>query len=264
MKHRDDGFFLPENASKARVREAENARKNRGEIVKAFSQGQVTRRDLVKMGLITTGGLLMPIHGLNPFVSSAYASIPTGAPPSPLFGALPFTQPCRVSICCLAAQVGRQGGLNPAADRCRPTRHSRRSTRFWVEAFGPIEGRPPGAIWAHQQFTQFPPQMAIEATQAPAQTNTVYNPGVPSSLNSGIDPTTADSAEVPPEHADAGSAVGVDFQRNDSTQTGHGQYGEPILFRHHNGLPVDVTQNGGFGRNTISHPRAQRPSRSGE
>src|SRR5919112_2562267 len=31
-----------------------------------------------------------------------------------------------------------------------------------------------------------------------------------------------------------------------------GRYGEPILFRHHNGLPVDVTQNGGFGRHTLS------------
>ena len=31
-----------------------------------------------------------------------------------------------------------------------------------------------------------------------------------------------------------------------------GRYGEPILFRHHNRLPVDVTQNNGFGRHTIS------------
>ena len=30
------------------------------------------------------------------------------------------------------------------------------------------------------------------------------------------------------------------------------RYGEAILFRHHNRLPVNVTQNGGFGRNTIS------------
>ena len=92
MNYREDGFFLPENASKARIREAENARRNRAEIVKAHSQGQVSRRDLMKWGLITTGGLLAPIHGLNPFVSSAYGSIPTGANPSPLFGAQPFTQ----------------------------------------------------------------------------------------------------------------------------------------------------------------------------
>ena len=50
MNHREDGFFLPENASKARIREAENARRNRAEILKAHSQGQVSRRDLIKMG----------------------------------------------------------------------------------------------------------------------------------------------------------------------------------------------------------------------
>ena len=74
MSHNDEGFFLSEKSSKARLREAENARKNRAEIVKAFSQGKVTRRELVKWGLITAGGALAPIHGLNPFVSSAYAS----------------------------------------------------------------------------------------------------------------------------------------------------------------------------------------------
>jgi len=31
-----------------------------------------------------------------------------------------------------------------------------------------------------------------------------------------------------------------------------GRYGEPILFRHHNRHPADVSQNGGFGRHTIS------------
>jgi hypothetical protein len=74
MNHRQDGFFLPENASRVRQREAENARKNRLEIVKAHSQGQISRRDLVKLGLITTGGMLAPIHGLNPFVNSAYSA----------------------------------------------------------------------------------------------------------------------------------------------------------------------------------------------
>src|SRR5690242_2260808 len=92
--HLEYDFFLRQ-ASSARIREAENARRNRAEIVKAFSHGQVTRRDLIKWGLITTGGLLAPIHGLSPFTQSVYAdsNIPTGAPPSPLFGVQPFTQP---------------------------------------------------------------------------------------------------------------------------------------------------------------------------
>ncbi|MGE5322516.1 MAG: hypothetical protein ACM3SW_06620, partial [Actinomycetota bacterium] len=90
-----DYFFLPRNTSKARLREAENARKNRAEIVRAFSQGKVTRRELIKWGLITSAGTLAPISGFSPFAKSVYAdsNIPTGAPPSPLFGALPFTQP---------------------------------------------------------------------------------------------------------------------------------------------------------------------------
>src|SRR5207302_8027177 len=58
MSHNDEGFFLSEKSSKARLREAENARKNRAEIVKAFSQGKVTRRELVKWGLITEGSAL--------------------------------------------------------------------------------------------------------------------------------------------------------------------------------------------------------------
>src|ERR1700753_3679637 len=90
-------IYLPENASNARKREAEKARKNRLEIVRDYSRGKVSRRDLIKWGLITSGGVLAPIHGLNPFVTSAYADgggdIPTGAPRSPLFGVQAFTQP---------------------------------------------------------------------------------------------------------------------------------------------------------------------------
>src|SRR5215470_14580194 len=86
-------MYLPWNASKARLKEAENARKNRIEIIKALSTGRVTRRDLIKLGLFTSAGLLAPIQGLNPFMPSAYAAgIPTGASPSPLFGVQPFSQ----------------------------------------------------------------------------------------------------------------------------------------------------------------------------
>ena len=85
-------IFLSPKASKARVRAAENARRNRAEIVRELSWGRVTRRELIKMGLITSAGLLVPIGGLNPFVSSASAD-DSGIPRSPLFGCQPFTQP---------------------------------------------------------------------------------------------------------------------------------------------------------------------------
>src|SRR2546428_4149251 len=85
--------FLSNKASKLRIREAENARKNRLEFIKALADGQMTRRELIKWGIFTAGGMLAWKHGLNPFISSAYASIPTGFPRSPLFGVQAFTQP---------------------------------------------------------------------------------------------------------------------------------------------------------------------------
>jgi FtsP/CotA-like multicopper oxidase with cupredoxin domain len=248
MSHREEGFFLPENASKARVREAENARNNRGEIVKAFSQGQVSRRDLVKMGLITSGGLLMPIHGLNPFIKSAYASIPTGAPRSPLAGALPFTQ-----------AMGRFDvfpRLPLSALTPTPTAQANQTQQpvdpMLGGGTGPIEGRPPGAIWAHQSFDKFPPQVAYDAFQAPAQTNTTYNPQVASNFNSGIDPTQSIPLKFHPNMPVQGPQSVWTFNGTIPPKLVLGKYSEPILFRHHNQLPVDTSQNGGFGRNTIS------------
>jgi FtsP/CotA-like multicopper oxidase with cupredoxin domain len=264
MSHREDGFFLSEKASKARIREAENARKNRAEILKAFSQGKVTRRELVKWGLITAGGALAPIHGLNPFVNSAYASggsgsggqdIPTGAPPSPLFGVQPFSTPMPRFDVIPRGTNPLGGDLTPV-----PQAQSNQTQQPLDPALvggqtgltGPIEGRPPGPIWAHQRFTQFTPQVSVEMSQAQAQTNTVYNPGVASNLNSGIDPTQPLPLKFHP---------GFPTQAPNSVWTFNGtippklvmaRYGEPLLFRHHNRLPADVTQNNGFGRNTIS------------
>src|SRR6266853_2116006 len=179
-------MFLSSKASKLRIREAENARRNRQEIIKALADGQITRRDLFKWGLFTAGGLLLWKHGLNPFVRSAYASVPTGFPLSPLFGVQAFTQPMprfdvlpRNAIATLdpapTAQANQtQQLLNPALEGVTPG------------DTGPIEGRPPGPIWAHQEFTRFPPVIAVPVSTEGAKVNTVYNPGVPASLNSGI------------------------------------------------------------------------------
>ena len=71
-KDRDDSIWLSEHSDKRRIRDAENARQNRAEITKALSHGQIRRRDLVKWGLFTSAGLMLPIGGLNPFVRSAY------------------------------------------------------------------------------------------------------------------------------------------------------------------------------------------------
>src|SRR5215469_12714350 len=86
-------MYISRKASRIRQLEAQNARNNRAEIVRALSIGQITRRDLYKWGLLTTTGVIALKNGLSPFAPSAIADgVPTGTPPSPLFGAQKFTQ----------------------------------------------------------------------------------------------------------------------------------------------------------------------------
>jgi FtsP/CotA-like multicopper oxidase with cupredoxin domain len=246
-------MWLPRRASKGRLREAENARRNRLEIVRARSIGQISRRDLLKWGLITGSGALAWKHGLNPFVRSAYAdNIPTGSPPSPLFGVRPFStaMPRFDLLPRLSPSV-----LNPA-----PTKEANTTLQLLNPALegvvagdkGPIEGRPPGPIWAHQRFEEFPPKVAFNVTQEGAKTNTTYNPGVASQHNSGINPKTPIPVKFHP---------GFPTQNLNSVWTFNGtippklainRYGEPVLLRHYNKLPFDIRQNNGFGRHTIS------------
>jgi len=245
-------MFLSSKASRIRLSEAENARRNRLEILKALSHGQITRRDLLKWGLFTGAGMLAWKHGLNPFVRSAYADskIPTGVPRSPLFGVQAFTQPMpRFDV--LQRHPNPFTFLSPS-----PTAEAN-TTQQPVPAIlgggtGPIEGRPPGPIWAHQRFNAFPPQIAIEVTQEGAKVNAAYNPQVPSYLNSGIDPRFAFHPRFHPGLPDQGPLALWTFNGTLPPKLLIGRYGEPVLFRHHNKLPFDVRQNGGFGRHTIT------------
>jgi hypothetical protein len=240
-------IYLPWNASKAQIRDAEHARKNRAEIVKELSWGRVSRRDLIKMGLFTGAGMLARIGGLHPFGSSASADS-VSLPRSPLFGCQPFTQPMprfdvlpRQAVNCLAPFP--QAEANETLRAVDPLLGGN---------FGPVEGRPPGSIWAHQRWSEYQPVVGVEATQSACCTNYRYNPQVASSHNSGMSATQGQPARFHP---------GMPIQNPNSVWTFNGtippklvqaRYGEPIIFRHHNGLPADVTQNGGFGRHTIS------------
>jgi manganese oxidase len=258
-----DGIWLSPNADKRRLRDAENARKNRAEITKALSQGRISRRDLVKMGLFTTAGTIAGIGGLSPFVraqtTSSFSSgggscgqIPTGLPPSPTFGVQPFTQPMpRFDV----LPRNAVSSLSPA-----PTAQANTTQQPVDPALvggrtgltGPIEGRPPGAAWAHQGFAQFPPQVAIEITTKPATTNNSYNPGVTSDLNSGINPATPIPPKFHPSFPVQNANRIWTFNGTFPPKLMQVRYGEPVLMRHHNGLTTDITNNGGFGRFTLT------------
>jgi len=259
-----DGFWLSPNSDPRRLRDAENARKNRGEIIKGLSHGQISRRDLVRWGLFTTAGMMAPIGGLNPFVKPLHAQsfgggfggscgqIPTGLPPSPTFGVQAFTQQMpRFDVLARNAV----STLNPAPQAQANTTQQPVDPQLvggQTGLTGPIEGRPPGANWAHQGFAQFPPQVAIEVTTKPATTNTTYNPGVTSDLNSGINPTTPIPPQFHPSFPIQNSNRVWTFNGTFPPKLMQVRYGEPVLFRHHNGLTTDITNNGGFGRFTLT------------
>src|ERR1041385_6443950 len=266
-KDRDDSIWLSEYSDKRRIRDAENARQNRAEITKALSHGQIRRRDLVKWGLFTSAGLMLPIRGLNPFVRYAVGQstspsavlagnsdnqgIPTGLPASPTFGIKPFTQPMpRFDV----LRRNAVSTLTPA-----PMAQSNQTQQLLDPGFGfpagtmgPIEGRPPGANWAHQRFAQFPPQVAIEVTTKPVTSNTTYNPQVTPDLNSGINPAVAIPAKFHPNFPTQNGNRVWTFQGTFPPKLTQVRYGEPVLFRHHNGLPANIKDNGGFGRYTLT------------
>src|SRR3954463_15543104 len=177
-------------------------------------------------------------------------AIPTGAPGASYvpIGMGKFNQPMpRLDV------LPRQpvSVLNPA-----PTEQSNQ-TQQAVDlglggGLGPIEGRPPGPLWAHQDFSRFPPQVAIDVTMEGAKANTTYNPGVPANLNSNINPALPVRPRFHPMLPDQTPAKVWTFNGTFPPKLVIGRYGEPILFREHNKLPLDKAQNGGFGINSIS------------
>jgi len=127
-------MYISKNASRIRQLEAQKARDNRAEIVKALSHGQITRRDLYKWGIFTVAGGLALKNGLSPFARSAYADVPTGTPRSPLFGAAKFTQPMpRLALQTpipLTRDAATGNALFPAATGERPAKRLSYHTDF--------------------------------------------------------------------------------------------------------------------------------------
>ncbi|MBT9575263.1 MAG: multicopper oxidase domain-containing protein [Pseudomonas umsongensis] len=132
------------------------------------------------------------------------------------------------------------------------------------------EGRPPGKGWSHQRWNEFYPQNAYKTVQTGARINgglrdarQMHGYAVgefgPGGLYHNV-------AGVP---ATDGTAKGVDtrfhpnmpVQNHNSVWTFDGtlppkllmvRYGQPLLMRHYNGLPIDPSANMGFGLHTIS------------
>jgi hypothetical protein len=137
----------------------------------------------------------------------------------------------------------------------------------------PAEGRPPGELWAHQRFEEFFPQVYFNTAQAGARTNTGFR-----------DPLQRHQYKVG-EFAAGGlyynvytynddvvleettKGLTVQFHPNFPVQDPYAlwtwdgtfppkllqvRYGETLMMRHYNALPIDPSANSGFGLHTIT------------
>ncbi|WCM49418.1 Ig-like domain-containing protein [Pseudomonas sp. WJP1] len=146
-----------------------------------------------------------------------------------------------------------------------------------IEAFlnrqpvgSPAEGRPPGKGWSHQRWNEFYPQVAYKTVQVGARVNTgmrdrrqLHNYAVGEFGPGGLYYQTSDIPTT------TGTTKGIDtrfhpnfpLQNHNALWTFDGtfpakllmvRYGQPVLMRHYNALPIDPAANMGFGLHTIS------------
>ena len=134
----------------------------------------------------------------------------------------------------------------------------------------PAEGRPPGRGWAHQRWNEFYPVEFFKTAQAGARNNSGLRDGyqrhgyaagewAPGGLYHNTTGTVGSEGTT--------AGIGIRFhpampvQEHKSIWTFDGtlppkllkvRNGQPLLMRHYNALPIDVTANRGFGMHTIS------------
>ena len=134
----------------------------------------------------------------------------------------------------------------------------------------PAEGRPPGQGWAHQRWNEFHPVEFFKTAQAGAHANRGFRDARqrhgyqmgefgPGGLYHNT--TGAPGFEGTTAGITARFHPNMPVQEHKSLWTFDGtlppkllnvRNGQPILMRHYNALPIDVTANRGFGLHTIS------------
>ena len=102
---------------------------------------------------------------------------------------------------------------------------------------GPIEGRPPGEVFAHQRWEEFFPKVGYVMTLSQIAPNQRFHANFPAqqpnsvwTYATGHAPFDAPSGTLPPPLI-------------------KGRYGEPIISRIYNNTPVSRADNNDFGRN---------------
>jgi FtsP/CotA-like multicopper oxidase with cupredoxin domain len=103
---------------------------------------------------------------------------------------------------------------------------------------GPFEGRPPGEWFGHQRWKEFFPKVGYTLALGECTTGVKFHPAWSDQGANKVWPMYEFSG-----WGNKGPLPPMLFKA---------RYGEPILMRMYNNLPVDRANNGGFGRNEIS------------
>lgn len=230
---------------------------------------------------IPTGAAASPLFGATPFSQKMLMFEEFGVRPMPTTECInckTITPPQNCTTSSPAVKVDnlikqrlfpmptREANLsrpNPWADRIGDCIGRKLATSY-------IEGRPPGEMYSHQRWDEFAPKAYFTSVQAGARPNGgardamqmhQYKVGEfgPGGLYhntagaTGFDGTTAGlQIRLHPK---------MPVQTHNSVWTFDGtlppkllmaRYGEPLLFRHYNGLPISVSANNGFGHHLIT------------
>jgi FtsP/CotA-like multicopper oxidase with cupredoxin domain len=134
----------------------------------------------------------------------------------------------------------------------------------------PAEGRPPGRGWAHQRFNEFFPQVYYKTAQAGSRVNGGFRDSKQlhryQTGEFGPGGLYHNTAGVPAtDGTTAGIAIrfhpNMPVQNPEALWTFDGtlppkllmaRYGQAVLMRHYNALPINPAANRGFGIHTIS------------
>jgi FtsP/CotA-like multicopper oxidase with cupredoxin domain len=148
-----------------------------------------------------------------------------------------------------------------------------------------VEGRPPGEWFAHQRWSEFYPKVYFQTATAGARDNRglrdslqshhysvgefgpggLYHNANPAGANAGPDGTTAGiKVRLHPAFPVQQANSVWTFDGTFPPKLLRARYGEPVLFRHYNALPIDVAANNGFGVHTLTthHHNGHNPAES--
>ncbi|GAB3665586.1 hypothetical protein GCM10028813_46990 [Ramlibacter alkalitolerans] len=202
--------------------------------------------------------------------------------PLPTLGAAPQQDPANVWRSSPQSEqldvFLKQTGLHPFPSRAANTDFSnpwKSEVELFLERFltqSPAEGRPPGEGWAHQRWNEFYPQQFFKTLQAGARVNggtrdekQLHGYQVGEFGPGGLYYNTADNSNPAFNGTTRGIPIKIHpnmpVQDHKSVWTFDGtlppkllmvRYGQPVLMRHYNALPIDPGANRGFGLHTIT------------